>query len=131
LKGALEAAGRVMKHSGVIFVISDFIAEGYENQLKRLARRHDVVAISVGDDREGLMPDVGQILMWDPESDEERLVDTGSYAFKKWFGEFQAAHQARKHEAFRGGKVELLKIATSDKYADAIVKFFRTRGRRR
>ena len=47
LKGALDAAGRIMKHSGVVFVISDFMAENYDISLKRLARRHDVVAVSI------------------------------------------------------------------------------------
>jgi uncharacterized protein (DUF58 family) len=131
LKGALEAAGRVMKHGGVIFVISDFIADGYEVALKRLARKHDVVAISIGDPRESEIPDVGQLLFWDPETGEERLIDTGSYAFKKWFEAFRTGHQARAHDAFRGGKIELLKIGTADQYADAVVRFFRTRGRRK
>ena len=52
LAGALEATGRIMKHSGVVFVISDFIAENYDIPLKRLARKHDVVAIRVEDEKE-------------------------------------------------------------------------------
>ncbi|HUP56129.1 MAG TPA: DUF58 domain-containing protein, partial [Bdellovibrionota bacterium] len=131
LKGALEAAGRVMKHSGVIFVLSDFIAEGYEVALKRLARRHDVVAVQIGDERELEVPEVGQVLLVDPETGEERLVDTGSYAFKKWFSEFRARQTATSQEAFRGGKVDLVRIMTGEDYGDAIVRYFRTRGRRK
>src|SRR6185312_13499126 len=52
LKGALESAHRIMKHSGVVFIISDFLAEDYEVPLKRLARKHDVVAINISDERE-------------------------------------------------------------------------------
>ena len=54
LAGALDGAGRMMKHAGVVFVLSDFLAEGYELPLKRLARRHDVIAVNVGDERESL-----------------------------------------------------------------------------
>ena len=73
LKGALEAAGRIMKHSGVVFVISDFIAQGYETALRRLARRHDVMAISVADPRERDVPAVGQLLLVDPETGKSVL----------------------------------------------------------
>ena len=52
----LDAAGRVMKHKGIIVVVSDFLAEGYETSLRRLARRHDVVAIQVQDHAEKSWP---------------------------------------------------------------------------
>ncbi|NDC39625.1 MAG: VWA domain-containing protein, partial [Proteobacteria bacterium] len=40
---ALEATDRIMKHRGIVFILSDFLAEGYESALRKLARRHDVV----------------------------------------------------------------------------------------
>ena len=131
LKGALEAAGRIMKHSGVVFVISDFMATDYDVAFKRLARRHDVVAIRVGDQRELLFPEVGQIYLLDPETGIENLVDTGSYVFKKWFKEYQATHAAQRDKIFKESRAELLKVQTQDDYADAVVKFFKTRAKRR
>jgi uncharacterized protein (DUF58 family) len=131
LKGALDSAGRIMKHSGVIFVISDFLAEGYEIPLKRLARRHDVVAVQVGDERERQVPDIGHVLLMDPESGEERLVDTGSYAFKKWLEEQKTAHETDTETALKGGRVECLRVLTKDDYGDAVVRFFRKRAKRR
>ncbi len=131
LKGALEAAGRIMKHSGVVFVISDFLSKGYESALTRLGRRHDVIAISVSDPREREIPNVGQILFADPETGEERLVDTASYAFKKWHKEWIAVQDAQSLQALRSGQVETLKVSTQDDYAEAIIRFFRIRGKRR
>jgi uncharacterized protein (DUF58 family) len=131
LKGALESAHRIMKHSGVVFVISDFMAENYDVALRRLARRHDVIAISIGDERETTIPDVGQILLMDPETGIERLVDTGSYAFKKWIKEYQTAYETDTRSALRGGKVEMLSIKTEDDYGAAVVRFFGARSRNR
>lgn len=131
LKGALEAAGRVMKHSGVVFVISDFLAEGYDLSLKRLARRHDVVAIVVGDEREAKIPELGQMLLLDPESGKEVLVDTTSYAFREWFKGFSAERATDLETTLKGSKVEALRIVTQDDYGDAVVRFFRARARRR
>ena len=95
LKKALESAGRIMKHSGVVFVISDFLADDYHLALKRLARRHDVVALNVLDPREIAMPEVGEILMLDPETGVERFVDTSSYNFKKWFKTYLEKRKGR------------------------------------
>ena len=56
LAEAVESATRVMKHSGIVFVISDLVATNYSLALKRLARRNDVVAIHVSDHREMDVP---------------------------------------------------------------------------
>lgn len=131
LAGALDAAGRIMKHKGVIFILSDFLANGYELPLRRLARRHDVVAIEVRDERESKIPDVGQVLFVDPESGEESWVDTGSYRFKKWLEEAAVVHDTDTRTALRGGQVESLNVQTKDDYADALVRYFRARARRK
>jgi uncharacterized protein (DUF58 family) len=131
LKGALQSAQRIMKHNGVVFVISDFLAEGYEIPLKQLARRHDVIAINISDEREMDIPEVGQILLVDPETGEERLVDTTSYAFKKWMKEFKTMHETDTQTAFKGGKVQMLSVKTKEDYGTAVVRFFGARARRR
>jgi len=128
---ALESAGRVMKHRGVVFILSDFQAEDYELQLRRLARRHDVVAVSIGDERESRIPDLGQFLFLDPESGTEQVVDTGSFAFKKWLKENQLALQTDLGTALKAGRIEHLKILTKEDYGEAVVRFFRARARRR
>jgi uncharacterized protein (DUF58 family) len=131
LVGALDAAGRIMKHSGVVFVISDFMAEGYEIALKRLASKHDVVAISIADEREKKIPDLGQILLFDPETDSEVLVDTSSYLFKKWFHEFQTKVETTTKAAFKSNRIETLRILTQEDYGEAVVRFFRARSKRK
>ena len=70
-----------------------------------------MIAVNIGDERETSIPNVGQILLQDPETGEERLVDTGSYAFKKWLKEFQTTYETDTQSAFKGGKVEMLRSA--------------------
>jgi uncharacterized protein (DUF58 family) len=131
LAGALESASRILKHSGVVFIVSDFLAEGYEIPLKRLARRHDVVAVSILDEREEDVPALGQILLFDPESGQERLVDTSSYGFKKWLDDYQKRVETGFQSALKSSRVELLRILTREDYGDAVVRFFRARSRKR
>jgi uncharacterized protein (DUF58 family) len=131
LKGALEATNRIMKHGGIVFVISDFMAQDYEVSLKRLARRHDVVAVSIGDERELEVPEVGSLLLTDPETGEEAWVDTSSYAFKKWLKDYRTELETDTATALKGGRVELLRVLTQEDYGEAVVRFFRTRTRRK
>lgn len=132
LAGALESAARVMKHTGIVFVISDFLAEGHELPLRRLARRHDVVAIRVGDEREARIPSgLGRVLFVDPETGEEGFVDTDSYAFRKWIEERSQSASSKIAETVKGGRVELLSVTTSGDHPEAVVRFFRARARMR
>jgi hypothetical protein len=90
-----------------------------------------VIAIDIADERELEIPEVGQILLVDPETDEERLVDTGSYQFKKWLKEFRTEHETDTQTAFKGGRVERLQVKTKEDYGSAVVRFFGARARRR
>lgn len=138
LKGALESAERIMKHNGVIFVISDFIAENYQKVLKRLGRRHDVISLRVGDEKERRLPDLGHILVLDPETGEERLIDTSSYSFQQWFKNFKLTHGIEEESHLDssravtgGGSIDFLSVLTKEDYGDAVVRFFRARAQRR
>ncbi len=131
LTEALDRAARLMKHAGVIFVLSDFIADGYQQSLKKLARKHDVVAIAVGDAREVQMPNVGHVLLSDPETGQERFVDTGSFSFQQWFKESRKKFQDSVSQILRTSGAEWIQVQTREDYADAVVRFFRMRARRR
>lgn len=127
---ALDAASRIMRHSGIIFIVSDFIADDYQLPLKRLSSRHDVVAIAIEDERERVIPDIGPILLQDPETGEESLVDTSSYAFKKWFENYRKEFDSNIRSALKG-KGEFLRINTQEDYGEAVVRFFHARSRRK
>ncbi len=131
LSTALESARRVMKHAGVVFIASDFQAGGYEFPLKLLSRRHDVVSLEVSDRRERTLPDVGTFLAVDPETGEERWIDTGSYAFKEWFKTEQEQGEAERARILGGARVERVPLRTEEDYLEALVKFFRIRKRRK
>ena len=99
--------------------------------MKRLSRRHDVVAVSVGDEREINMPDVGQLILMNPETCEEHFVDTSSYAFKKWMEEYRNKVHQKTADTLKNSGVERVQILTKDDYAEAVVRFFRARSRSR
>lgn len=131
LASALRSANRIMKHSGIVFVVSDFMAQGYQTPLTQLSIKNDVVAIRVRDQRESEVPAIGEIPVVDPETGQERWVDTSSYAFKTWLKQTEEAQAAEFAQALRAARVESVQVSTREDYGEAIVRFFRTRARRR
>jgi len=120
-----------MKHRGIVFILSDFLAEGYETVLRKLARRHDVVALMVQDERECVLPEIGYILLQDPETGVERWIDSSSPSFQRWFQEEVRQKKLAKDQIFKNNQIEVLRVQTQEDYAEAVVQFFRARSRRR
>ncbi|MBI2437877.1 MAG: DUF58 domain-containing protein, partial [Lentisphaerae bacterium] len=76
LRAALQFLNKVQKHRAVVFLISDFMTAGYENELRVTARHHDLIACPIADPRELCLPDAGLLEVLNPETGELLLVDT-------------------------------------------------------
>ena len=130
IAGALEYLARVTRRRAVAFLVSDFLAEGYERALSVAARRHDLVAVRVGDAREAAIPAMGFVEFEDPETGRRVVVNTSGRAFRERFGEGRAAVRARVDEVFRRSKVDSIDVTTGVPYERALRRFFEERGRR-
>ncbi|MHC1741799.1 MAG: DUF58 domain-containing protein [Syntrophobacteraceae bacterium] len=131
IAGALDYLGRVQSRRAVVFLISDFQAEGFEKSLRVLGRRHDVIAVSISDSRELRLPDVGLIELEDAETGERLLIDTGSREVRKRY-EVQALERARSlTELLRSMGIDQIPVETGKAYIRDMMAFFRNRERRK
>ncbi len=130
IAGALEYLARVTRRRAVAFLVSDFLAEGYERALSVAARRHDLVAVRVGDAREAAIPPMGFVEFEDPETGRRVVVNTSGRMFQARFGAGRAAARARADEVFRRSKVDSIDVTTGVPYERALRRFFEERGRR-
>jgi uncharacterized protein (DUF58 family) len=128
LLGALRFARGVMKRRGIVAVISDFQAEGYERALGVLRRRHDVVALHLVDPREGGLPDAGLVALVDPETGARRVVDLHDPAVRR---RLLPGYLDKAREAFRRTRVDALRLDTTASYERPLRQFFDARERRR
>lgn len=120
----------VGKRSTVVLV-SDFYADGFQEPLRILNGRHEVIAIRLTDPRESELPDIGLIELEDPETGEQVLVDTSDPAVRSGFARcaLEADEEVRNFfNRFRIGSVDL---NTSDRYDIVLNRFFKggVRGR--
>ena len=120
----LKSGLNTIRRRSLIFIISDFIsAPGWEQQLRVLNQRHEVLAIRLYDPREMQLPDVGPIIMEDAETGEQLYVDTRD---KKFRMRFEAAAQKRVaalNDVFRRCGVDTLALSTEEDLVRAIVRF--------
>jgi uncharacterized protein (DUF58 family) len=129
LGAALEGLEALLRRRAVIFVLSDFLTGGWESVLGRLARRHDVIAVELMDQRERELPDVGPVTLWDPETGDWRLVDTGDPRVRAHFRDTAAAFESRLERTLRERGADLLRLETGKPYAEPLLAFFRRRER--
>jgi uncharacterized protein (DUF58 family) len=130
LTRALEFLTKVRRRRSLVFVLSDFQDRGFERQLRIVARRHDVIAISLYDARENALPDCGLMECEDAETGERRLLDTGDIAVRR---AWQAAANERAkalRASLRAAGIDHLQIEAGSDYVRRLLTFLRLHGKR-
>ncbi len=129
LVAALEFTNRILTRRAVVFLVSDFLAEGYDRVLKATARRHDTIALQLMDPRERELPDVGLVAVRDPESEGWRYLDTGSRRVRETFRSRGEAFDQALTRSLRRRGVDVVRLDTSRPYVQPLLAFFRMRER--
>jgi len=130
ISAGIEYMGRIITKRSVVFLISDFLEEGYEKQLRVLGKKHDLIAVSITDPREIKLPNVGLIELEDAETGELILIDTGSKEVRKNYKKLGATRHDSLKKMFRSMDIDQIEILTNRDYVVDLVKFFKTRERR-
>jgi len=130
LRDALEQLRRPPRRRGLAVVISDFLGEiDWQRPLRGLSTRHELIAIEVLDPRDIDLPEVGTVVLVDPESGRQREVHA-SALLRREFAAAAAKHRTNVAGAIRGtGGGHLVLRTDSDWIADT-VRFVVARKRR-
>jgi len=130
LRTALRSTRMLLKHSAVVFVLSDFLTDMREvsAELSLLAHRHDVVAVVLRDEREKMWPDAGGLVaLRDAETGQERWVDAGSVAWREQFEARMLKMQNDLESVLRRAKVDIVPVDTQDDAVARLEAFFQRR----
>ena len=130
LGAALQFMYRTITKRSVVFVVSDFLAQGYEQPLRVAARKHDVIAITVTDPREEELPPVGLLELEDAETGEGVLIDSRSRRTRALFSAWATRRRAAREALFRANSIDSLELFTDRPYDAPLVRFFHKRARR-
>ena len=141
LASALEYADRTLRRRALLFVVSDFISSSgtpspdaepaWNNELRRLAQRHDVIAVRISDPAERELPKVGDLRLRDPETGQELWIDTGDPRVRHAHASLVERRDEARARCLRGARVDALELSTERDLVAPLLKFtLRRRGRR-
>ena len=127
---ALKEAGNLMKKRGIIFLLSDLIAENSPLQeLKLLNRRHDVIAIKVSDpvekkwslDVPALLEDAetGELIEFSGRASSGRMVNLNMEKMMQ-----------QSRDMCRSANVDLIEVESGKNVLEPVISFFDRRKRR-
>lgn len=127
LTQALRYLSNVMKKKAIVFILSDFIDDGYHNALKIVGKKHDVTGIRVYDKLEEELPKLGMVPMRDAESNEIVLVNTNSKVVRRNF----RAHYLKTVEYFEDSFTKsgsgVINTRIDESYVKKLLGYFKRR----
>ena len=129
LAKAVEQLRRPPRRRGLAVVISDFLGDtDWERPLRALSARHDLLAVEVLDPRDVELPEVGTVVLADPETGKQREVDTTPLLCRE-FAAAASAHRDRVAAALRRCGAAHLRLRTDSDWVADVVRFVLARKR--
>jgi len=128
---ALEYVAHIQRKRAVTFLVSDFRDEGFDKALAVAGRRHDLIAVRLGDAREEELPPLGLLELEDPETGQRVVVNTSDAGFRAAFQDFGRTRREALDNMFRRSRVDVIDIQTGEPYVRPLMRFFKERMRRR
>ena len=124
---AIKFFSRTVKQRSIAFLLSDFLTTGYDDDLKVIGNKHDVIGIRVYDKMDMQLPDAGLLTVEDAESRQTKWIDSSNamvrYNYQQHF--MQQSELCKNY--FRKAGAELLHVRTDDDYVKILQQFFKKR----
>ena len=130
VKEALRFLTNIAKKRCTAFLLSDFIATGYESVLKIAAKKHDLVALRVVDPREETLPDAGLVRFKDAELGKSIWVDTSDRNVRKQYEIHYKKQEEIVNSTFARAGVDMAVLHTNRSYIQPLSNLFKRRGTR-
>lgn len=93
--------------------------------LAAVARVHDVLAVEVVDPREGELPDVGHLVLVDPETGARVEADSSSAVLRRRFAAAELARRDELQSHLRRARARHVEVSTADDWLRALGRSLR------
>jgi len=121
---ALKLFSRSNRHRSIAFIMSDFIDEQYEDSLRVMASRHDVIGLKIYDKMDLQLPNVGLMEVEDLETGKTQWLDTSDSMVRYNYQQNFMKHSERCKSVFKKSGADLLHLRTDEDYVKILQQFF-------
>ncbi|TDS12789.1 uncharacterized protein DUF58 [Maribacter caenipelagi] len=125
---ALKFLSSIMKKKAIVFVLSDFIDEGYEKTLKITGSKHDLTGIRIYDEREETIPNIGMVQIEDAETGKLQLINTKSKKVRNAYAAYNLERVAYFKDSFTKAGCGVLDCRVDESYVKKLLGYFKRRG---
>ncbi|MEI7729474.1 MAG: DUF58 domain-containing protein [Verrucomicrobiota bacterium] len=130
LTGALNRVYHAHSRKAVIFLLSDFMDQGYERALKVVGRKHDLIGVPIIDPSEEALPNVGWIAFEDSETGEVVEINTADPKARAIFAENAGRRRESIRQALQRAGLDQIVVELDQPYLQALARFFHLRHHR-
>lgn len=127
---ALKFLSSVMKKKAIVFMLSDFIDNNYEQTLKIAGKKHDVTGIRVYDKHDVTIPNLGMVNMLDAETGETILVNTASKSVRNGYQQHYLKTVDYFEKSFSHSGSGVISSRIDESYVKKLLGYFKHKGAR-
>ena len=124
LDAAIKFFSRSVKQRSIAFLLSDFLTDGYDDDLKVIGNKHDVIGIRVYDKMDMQLPDAGLLQVQEAESNTSKWIDSSNAMVRYNYQQHFLLQSEACKNYFRKAGAELLHVRTDDDYVKILQQFF-------
>jgi uncharacterized protein (DUF58 family) len=131
---ALDYVNHILTRRAMVFFISDYASERpisddspEARMLSVTAARHDVVTADLSDPRDVALPDVGVMMLEDPETGKRTEVNTDDWRFRKRYAEMAAMDRKARVKQIRRCNADYMDVGTEHDIVRALRVFMERR----
>jgi len=131
IKEACDFLMRSLRRRALVFLLSDFHSDPLDLPLGKLARKHETLALQVSDPLEAALPAAGKVVMVDPETGLETLVNTSNANLRMSYEKLARRHDEGVASIFKKHAIDTTHLSTTADPLPALHQLLKRHGRRR
>ena len=117
----------VLKKKAIVFILSDFMDQGYDKTLRIAARKHDLTGIRVYDKLEEEIPNLGIVPMEDSETQAIQWVNTSSKKVRQAYASFNSKRKEEFKSTFKMNGAGAIDCRLDESYVKKLLGYFKAR----
>lgn len=125
----LRYLANVIKKRSIAFLISDFMNDNFEDALKIVSKKHDMIGLRIYDIRETELPNVGLMKVKDAETGQFTWIDTGSLHVRNSYKDIYKKRQTELNDQLMHAGVDYVSIAAHEDYVKPLMRLFKKRAK--
>ena len=131
ISAACDFLVRTLRRKSLVFMISDFHADPLDKPLGKLSHKHDTIALRVSDPLEANLPRAGLVVMRDPETGFETLVNTSNANLRKSYERLMLRQHEGVSSVLKKHGIDSAELGTDQDALKTLHQMLKRRSRKR